>query len=268
VDTATAEPHPYRAARAVLGELHRIYLRQQNLAWSVSVAKDGQENFKHLGLTEKEAWNALRLLVTRGLAKFMGTQAFVITEEGIRACDHDLLNGVLPVPGEPGIPSAIDVEGGFAVSDVEIELAFLRDDDLRTMLARDIVELRQALDAGMVKAAMLLCGSILEAALLDVVGRRPDLAAAYRPKKRYPDAFGLTEFVEIAVGERLVPESVGGMASCVIDHRDLIHPAAELRRHTRLDSARAGAMAAFLRVIIHDLAVADSNGTLAGYEKK
>jgi hypothetical protein len=48
------------------------------------------------------------------------------------------------------------------------------------------------------------------------------------------------------------------MASAVIDHRDLIHPAAERRREVRLDSRRAGAMVSFLAVVLQDLNAASA----------
>lgn len=95
----TTPPHPYVAARAVLQELHKIFLQQGHRGWSVSPTKDGKANFEHVGLDAEGAGKAFRLLVEKGLAEYRGTRAFVITDYGVSACDHPgSLDHVLPVP--------------------------------------------------------------------------------------------------------------------------------------------------------------------------
>ncbi len=103
----TLAPHPYAAARAVLKELHKIFLEQGDRNWSVSPSRDAKENFAHLGLDEDGAWKALRLLVAKNLAEHRGTHAFVITDYGVSACDHpDTLDHELPLPtGEASVPA-------------------------------------------------------------------------------------------------------------------------------------------------------------------
>ena len=160
------------------------------------------------------------------------------------------------------------MEGGFNEGALVEQMSFLRSEDLGNMLCRDLLELRRALDGGLVKASMLLCGSVLETILFDVVGRRAAVAQSYRQKKKFPDGFSLLDLIEVAVEEGLVTESVGHMAACVTDHRDLIHPEAERRRYTKIDPERAGAMAAFLKVIIKDLGDAHADGRIAAYEAK
>jgi hypothetical protein len=258
--------HPYAAARAVLESLHGVFLEKGHRSWSVSRPNEATR-FGRLDLTPEDAWKAMRLLVSKGLAEYMGNAAVVITQYGVSACDHGSLDDELPLPRESRDDSGvIEVDGGFTIDEIERDLAFLRDGELRTMLARDIGELRQALDAGMAKTAVLLCGSILEAVLLDVVARNPALAASHRPKKKFPDGFSLIDFLDLLADEHLVHAK--GMASAVIDHRDLIHPAAERRRQVRIDAARAGAMVQFLRVVVHDLNIAAADGTIAAYETK
>jgi hypothetical protein len=100
---------------------------------------------------------------------------------------------------------------------------------------------------------MLACGSVLEAILLDVVGRNAVIAKTYRKKLQFPDDFSLTDLIDVAVHEDLLPSSVAKMAGSITEHRDLIHPAAELRGDVKVDGARASAMVAFMRVAIADL---------------
>jgi hypothetical protein len=78
----------------------------------------------------------------------------------------------------------------------------------------------------------------------------------------------LADLIEVAAGEHLINESVGRMAGSVTEHRDLIHPAAELRGDIRVDAARAAAMVAFLVVLLGELISAEQSGALASYAQK
>lgn len=251
-------PHPYVAARAVLTELYAHFLQLGHRSWRLGRPTEAAE-FDKVKLAPDDAWKAMRTLVEKDLAEYMGTAGVRISQFGVEICDHGRIDDVLPLPRIDAGRERIQLEGGVVVEELERELAFVRDGELRSMLVRDLEELRQALDVGLTKAAVLLCGSIMEAALLDVVGRRPDLAKSFRQKKKnFPDDFSLIDFLEIAIEVGILPTSIKGMASAVIDHRDLIHPAAERRREVRLDSRRAGAMVSFLAVVLQDLNAASA----------
>ncbi len=258
----------YLQARRLLQHLYELYLEHGHLRWDYSVDDDDVAEMLALGMTVAEGKRALDVLETKRLVRASTLHSVELDQFGVDAVeDLARLDRLLPVARAAGlVPRGI--EGGVDVAELEQHLSFVREVELRSLLARDLDELRRAMDTGLVKASLILCGSILEALLLDVVSRRSDLAAAYRPKKKFPDGFSLCDFIEIVVGEQIVPEAVGKMANCVVDHRDLIHPAAEQRRATKIDTERAVAMAAFLRVVTKDLADAYVSGAIAAFENR
>jgi serine/threonine protein kinase len=88
--------HPYRVARSVLLDLHKLFLQHGDQLWSVSPT-----GFRDIGLDEETARNALRLLATKKLVRHVGTNSFVISDYGVSACDHpSTLDRELPAPSE------------------------------------------------------------------------------------------------------------------------------------------------------------------------
>jgi len=162
----------------------------------------------------------------------------------VRSRRHDQNVVVAGRTAKSGAP--IDVPGGFDVDGLKAKLGFLRDAPTRDIVERDLAELRTALETGLSKAALLLCGSVLEAVLLDVVGRNRAVATTYRKRSSFPDEYSLTDLVDVATNEKLLSASVGKMATSIIEHRDLIHPAAELRGGVKVDPPRASTMVAFM----------------------
>jgi serine/threonine protein kinase len=95
-----SEQHLYTMARTVLRALYQLFLDFGHLNWSVSPTVGADENgFCGTGLTDEQARKALRSLASKGLARHVGLNSFVITEYGIRACDHPaVLDTELPSP--------------------------------------------------------------------------------------------------------------------------------------------------------------------------
>jgi hypothetical protein len=274
--TTTAAVHPYEAARRVLKVLHHYFLEHGNRLWSISPVKDGKNNFASVGLDADGATKAFQLLVSKGLAEYMGNAAFVITEYGVTACDHpSTLDHELPIPGK-------DSQGAAAAGPSNIHLGVLADigqlvtgDSLREIVTRDIEELRNAVAAGLSKCVMLLAGSILEGVLVDVLDRNRALAASYMKKRRFPEDASLQDLVSIAGDAALLdaprhlltPTSVV-LAHAVTDHRDLIHPHAEVRGRILVDETTARGVLHLLTVVARDLMEAKGRGDITAYENK
>ncbi|MGE0323697.1 MAG: hypothetical protein AB7K71_04385 [Polyangiaceae bacterium] len=157
----------------------------------------------------------------------------------------------------------------------DVALGFVRDVELRGLIARDLDEFDRASAAGASKAAVLLAGSVIESALLDVLGRNQKSAVRLLGKK-WPERASLKDLITAcSQAEVLLPNgstvailppltSTKGMI--VIDHRDLIHPRAEIRGAVAPDSNTVTTMRGVVGEILRDLAKADADGVLARYE--
>jgi carbonic anhydrase/acetyltransferase-like protein (isoleucine patch superfamily) len=58
------------------------------------------------------------------------------------------------------------------------------------------------------------------------------------------------------------------MAGSITEHRDLIHPAAELRGDVKVNDARASMMVMFMQVVVTDLADPSTEAKIAAYVAK
>lgn len=162
------------------------------------------------------------------------------------------------------------------VSDLRESLGFLSDGILRDIIERDLAELETAIRNGLNKATLLLCGSILEASLIDVLDRRHDIASSlFLKKRKFPDDASLDDLLGIAGtkdlpgdGLRILTETAVSLGCAVKDHRDLIHPHREVRSGIKVDSDTAKNMIHLLRLVIRDLRIAHEKGVLRLYEDK
>jgi hypothetical protein len=268
--------HPYNAARKVLKFLYDIFLKYGHRNWSISPIKDGKENFASVGLDGDTARQALRLLVSKNLAKFMGTDAFVITDYGVSACDHpDVLERELPIgrgdTGAVGERQSTNADLGALANVGDL----LEDEDIRNIIARDIMELKVAANFGLAKSTLLLGGSVLEGILADVLDRNRAVASSYLKKRRFPEEASLQDLIRIA-GDPAIVDSPRhlltatsiALANAVTDHRDLIHPHAEARGHIRVDNTTAQSIVHLLSVVVRDLLEAKERGDIAAYADK
>jgi hypothetical protein len=106
-------------------------------------------------------------------------------------------------------------------------------------LGRDAGEVGVCIAAGANKAALMLCGGILEGVLTSVLMHNPAVAERefhkLRPRKKFPNDASLPELVdlcrkELHVGLRpLLREVHEGLSQLINGHRNLIHPHAEIR---------------------------------------
>ena len=140
--------------------------------------------------------------------------------------------------------------------------------ELRIVIGADISELERALRTELWKAAMLLCGSVLEAVLLDALCRNTAVASSYNNKRRFPDDWGIADLLDAAAGEGLISATAKQAGIAVKDHRDLIHPQRQVRDGVVVDGDTAGAMTHLLKLVVRDLASSSADGRLDAYTKK
>lgn len=146
-------------------------------------------------------------------------------------------------------------------------LAFLVSADLRRVVEADLRELELLRQAGAAKALFILAGSLVEGVLVDVLGRREDLAQSILKKNgKWPNDAGLAGLIEGAARFGLVQPSVKSLLEVLKDYRDLVHPArmATTKLRARQDTAELVLQA--VRVVLADLEEARTQGRLTAYE--
>lgn len=135
---------------------------------------------------------------------------------------------------------------------------FVKQPELREILRRDYAELNKLLGVKAYKSSLIMCGSILEAVLVDVLREHEASAMdAYRElyakKGNYcPPIEQWKLFQLISVSEILgkLDGDSRRQADILRDYRNLIHPTLETRRATMLDEELVFAEVSLLKRIL------------------
>lgn len=172
----------------------------------------------------------------------------------------------------PVRPEADPLDAGSTIA--ETVLPFVVDAVLARMVARDLAELDSAIAAANVKSAIVLSGSILEAVLLDVLGRNEHEVRS-RLRKKWPDNASARDLIEVAASTvialadgtttALLSPLTAKKSIVVVDHRNLIHPRAEVRGGSTLDMNTVSTMRGVLGEVLRDLREAHIKGALDDY---
>jgi len=143
------------------------------------------------------------------------------------------------------------------------DFSFIANPDLRPIIERDYQEILRCLPAEAYKAATVMCGSVMEALLLDAL--LADEASAKQSPNAAKDKAGkvtkdlgrwpLSSMIDVALDLHILPTPIlGFMSDAVRDHRNLIHPAVEIRKQITPERTLANLARAALDVIIKNLA--------------
>jgi len=136
---------------------------------------------------------------------------------------------------------------------------FVSDKLLREQLQQDYLELRHLIDARAEKSIVVLCGSMLEAALISVLSsQRPAAEQAHQRlfnKKEAFDRWGLNDLIEVAADLKLLRANRLQFAAHSVRHfRNLIHPMAAQRSQVPLTHNDTLGVLSFFVAIIDSLA--------------
>lgn len=123
--------------------------------------------------------------------------------------------------------------------------------DLANDISADLQELGGAIEMGLTKAALLLCGSIAEALLLH---RFED------DTERGP---GIAKLVNRAKSDLQLGRDTRRALDTLTDYRDLIHPRAETRNRTPRDPVRVETAVNALKLLCLELEEERLNGSAA-----
>jgi hypothetical protein len=135
---------------------------------------------------------------------------------------------------------------------------FISDENLKLILARDYAELGKLLEISAHKSALVLCGSILEAALVAVLANEEARAqlsyANLYPNRHNPvppiEEWRLFQLIGVAENIGKLDGDTRRQADILRDYRNLIHPVAEVRRATVLDEELVAAEVILLKRVL------------------
>lgn len=132
----------------------------------------------------------------------------------------------------------------------------LHDPGLRSVVQRDLAELRICMDAGAWKASAILAGSCVEAVLLDIWHMHEEAAVSiWGP--RWPDQISLFDLANEAEKAGHISAIQKELMSSIRRSRNLIHPNVAAREDPVPYQELAGAIVAVLNLLIAELLKAD-----------
>jgi hypothetical protein len=132
-----------------------------------------------------------------------------------------------------------------------IRFEFIKDNELRKIIKRDYKELRRSIDNDLIKSTLLLCGSILEAILLDKaldnknkIGNTEEQMSKWNLHKLKDELAKIN--IEIKEADIIINH--------IKDYRNIIHPGREKRAKSKISKNIAKAVYSNLDVLIDSLA--------------
>jgi hypothetical protein len=125
----------------------------------------------------------------------------------------------------------------------------IRDQELRRLVKSDWAEFEKACDRYLLKACLVLAGSITEALLmnhLEVIGYRT-------PKGRSPRTMSLGLMLEACVAKGDLSPDVEALCGVLKDYRDLVHPGRVLRERLKPERGQLNVAKQAVQRVVDDL---------------
>ncbi len=150
----------------------------------------------------------------------------------------------------------------------EHDLSFIKDDDFRDMIAKDVSAIEIDLQSGEWKSATLLAGSCCEALLLYALqacetksaGAIALAVSAIWPSGKRPDpndllarSWDFAAYAKVAHHLKLISDNTKGEIEPAREYRNLIHPAKGQRERAKFDRGTARVGAGAVEHVIADL---------------
>ena len=146
----------------------------------------------------------------------------------------------------------------------EFDFEFIMDKEIKNLLIRDWKEAREAFHNELYKATIVLCGTVLEALLIDALSCiKEEAKFSYYQKylegknkgNKPPEIenWPLYQLIEIAKQQGVITSDVAKLSHIVRDYRNLIHLWAQKREKLRVDSYIASAVVNLLTVAYNDI---------------
>ena len=139
--------------------------------------------------------------------------------------------------------------------------SFVTNADLKSICLRDFREARLCSEAGAYKATVVMCGSVMEALLLDALENCEQEAKASEKaprdkagKVRDLDRWSLGHMIDVAFDLEIIRKDTHAlMPDQIREYRNLVHPAVERRKGIPLEEEEARASRSALDLVIKNL---------------
>lgn len=132
---------------------------------------------------------------------------------------------------------------------MNINFDFIKDDKFRNILERDYNELAICIKSNADKSVLILCGSIIEALLIEYFTTFPLESVTNQQILKK----GLYDLISLAEEESLIKKSTKDLSTVIKDYRNLIHPGREVRKKQSFDSDTAQVAKSLLNIIIKEI---------------
>ena len=149
--------------------------------------------------------------------------------------------------------------------EIEDKFNFIEEEELRKILIRDFLELETCKNRGLIKSTLVLCGSIIEALLLDQILKDDNLSNAqlkfddiFREKEpervgKPPKKWWFAEVIKVCEKLELVSNEAIKEVWKLNDYRQIIHPMNEIDKRKNISIELAQISYHVLLMIIKDL---------------
>lgn len=134
-----------------------------------------------------------------------------------------------------------------------IDFSFVNNSILKERLKKDYIEIEKSLQNGNWKAAIILCGSSIEALLYDCLLRFEKDIKSLIPVSKKLEELKLGQLIGIARRAGFIAIGVESFSHSLRDYRNLIHPVKELKGDYKIDGPEARACLEVLNMVIRDI---------------
>jgi hypothetical protein len=136
------------------------------------------------------------------------------------------------------------------------EFYFITNGDLRKIIARDYQEIQRAYISECWKSVIILCGSVIEAILTDVLLSNETNAKKAKSSPNKPDItrWDLSDLIKVSVELCVVGSGVEKLSHSIREYRNLVHPGNEIRNKLMFDAEEARIAVEVLNIVHRDLA--------------
>lgn len=132
---------------------------------------------------------------------------------------------------------------------------FISDNELRKILERDYSEIQRAFVAQSWKSVIIMCGSAIEAILLNLLKQDEKKAKSSKKasEEKNLEKWSLNNLIEVAVDLKLVTEGIAKLSHPVREYRNIIHPGNEIRNKIEFGKEEARIAIEVLNILHRDL---------------
>jgi hypothetical protein len=132
-----------------------------------------------------------------------------------------------------------------------MKFEFISDKNFKEILIRDYEELLKCYEIKATKSVLILCGSIIEAILIEY------FIDCLPHGKTKDEILRLTlgQLLELAENEKVITSKIKKLSSVIQDYRNLIHPGREIRKEEKFSNEDAEIAMTLLKITLDSLRV-------------